>query len=133
MLGPLQKKSAVIVGAGRLGCALLEYDGFDIYGLEITAAFDINVGEAKTTESGKKLLPIENLEEYCKANGVLIGIITVPAEEAQEVCDRLVKCGVKGVWNFAPKVLSVPRGITLRQENLALSLAHLSIKLDSNK
>lgn len=132
VLGPKKRKSAVIVGAGRLGKALLEYEGFELYGIEIPAAFDIAQKEAKVTESGKKILPLDNLAEFCNANGVHIGIITVPASEAQSVCDKLVQAGISAVWNFAPRVLELPEGVALRQENLALSLAHLNMKTEAD-
>ena len=70
-------------------------------------------------------MPIKDISEYCIENNVKIGIITVGQGSAQTVCDTLVACGIKAIWNFAPCALSVPAGVVLKQENLALSLAHL--------
>lgn len=123
--------NAVIIGAGKLGHALLEYNGFSNYGLNVSAAFDCDEGKVGSTEAGKKVIHISNLEDYCEKEGVKIGIITVPAHAAQEICDRLVACRVSAIWNFAPCTLEVPESIVLQQENLALSLAHLKLQMDN--
>ncbi|MBR4799719.1 MAG: redox-sensing transcriptional repressor Rex, partial [Clostridia bacterium] len=120
-LGPGSHESAVIVGCGRLGSALLAFEGFAPYGVEVVAAFDEKFGSASEDEQGKKLLPMSELAGFIAKNGIKIGIITVPAKSAQQVCNELVACGVNAIWNFAPKVLAVPEEVTLRQENLALS------------
>ena len=60
-----------------------------------------------------------------------MGIITVPAAHAQEVCNRLIKCGIKAVWNFAPVHLDVPDNILVQNENMATSLAMLSMHLQA--
>ena len=130
VLGQNSVCKAVIIGAGKLGSALLEYNGFSNYGLEIAAAFDLNEAVCGDKESGKSIIILDRLEEYCKAEGIKIGVITVPSSAAQEICDRLVSSGVTAIWNFAPCQLTVPEGITLQQENLALSLAHLKLQMD---
>ena len=109
----------VIVGAGKLGRALLDYSGFGEYGLDVAAAF----------QSGKPILPMSELSRFCREHDVGIGIITVPAAAAQKVCDELVKCRVRGIWCFAPTVLSLPAGISVQYENMALSLAYLNKKI----
>ena len=122
---------AILVGAGKLGQALLGYSGFEAYGLNILAAFDIKPMAEKTDE-GKPILPIEQVESFCRSNKVLMGIITVPAEHAQKVCDLLIKCGIKAVWNFAPVHLDVPAHILVQNENMATSLAVLSMHLQAH-
>jgi nicotinate-nucleotide adenylyltransferase len=72
---------------------------------------------------------IEELKKICSDYKVKIGIITVPAEAAQKMCDMLVDCGVKAIWNFAPCKLELPEGVLLQQENLELSLAYLNEQL----
>ena len=126
-LGVSGVTKAVIIGAGKLGRALLGYDGFWEYGLEITAAFDREVDNAKKDESGKKIYPVADFPKYCKAHGISIAVICVEVEEAQSVCDLMVKSGITAIWNFAPCTLNVPYGITVRREDLALSLAHLKL------
>lgn len=130
VLGQKSVSEAVIVGAGRLGNALLGYNGFGNYGLKIAAAFDISCKDLYVTENGTNIYPLNELEAYCKSENVKIGIITVPKEAAQDICDRLVGCGVTAIWNFAPCNLNVPDDIILQHENLALSLAHLKLQMD---
>ncbi len=131
VLGQNSVCKAVIVGAGKLGNALLDYKGFSNYGLEISAAFDIEADIIGAKESGKDILPLEKLEEHCKTQGIKIGIITVPESAAQDICDILTSCGIEAIWNFAPCQLNVPENVTLQQENLALSLAHLKLQMDN--
>ena len=119
--------TAIIAGAGKLGQALLDYVGFEKSGLHILAGFDIRA--MKKTESGKPIYPISRLPEFCEIHAVAIGIITVPAEHAQEVCDQLVACGIKGIWNFSPVHLYVPEDVEIQNENLAVSLTALRMQL----
>ena len=129
-LGYDNTTDAVMIGAGKLGQALLDYKGFEAYGLNILAAFDIRP-MAEYTESGKPILPMDELESFCRKNKVLMGIITVPGKHAQAVCDRLIQCGIKAVWNFAPTHLDVPANILVQNENMATSLAVLSMHLQA--
>ena len=127
-LGNKRPTNAVIVGAGKLGKALLEFDDFSHYGVCVAAAFDQNAQELAQISS-KKILPMEDLKEYCLEHQVLIGIITVHEDAAQDVCDQLVESGIKAIWNFAPCRLRVPEGVLVKQEVLAVSLAYLNNQL----
>ena len=129
-LGYDNTTDAVLIGAGKLGQALLGYNGFDAYGLNILAAFDAKPS-AEATGDGKPIYPMDQLENFCRANKVLMGIITVPTKYAQEVCDQLIACGIKAVWNFAPTHLEVPEHILVQNENMATSLAVLSMHLQA--
>ena len=129
-LGYDNTTDAILIGAGKLGQALLGYGGFDAYGLNILAAFDIDPATEKT-EEGKPIYPMEELESFCRNNNVLMGIITVPGKHAQQVCDSLIRCGIKAVWNFAPVHLDVPSNILVQNENMATSLAVLSMHLQA--
>ena len=129
-LGYDNTTDAILVGAGKLGQALLGYNGFGAYGLNILAGFDMNPTADKTDE-GKPILPMEELENYCRINKVLMGIITVPAEQAQQVCDKMIACGIKAIWTFAPVHLDVPPNILVQNENMATSLALLSMHLQA--
>ena len=122
-LGYERLTNAVLVGAGKLGRALLDYDGFEDCGVKIVAGFDCN--ETVLTKGTKDILPIRDIEVYCREHDVKLGIITVGGGSAQDVCDKLVGSGIKAIWNFAPVTLKVPNGVLLKQENLALSLAYL--------
>ena len=126
-LGSERLTNAVLVGAGKLGRALLDYDGFENFGVKIIAGFDCN--ETVLTNGAKAILPIREIGAYCKEHNVKLGIITVGQGSAQEVCDKLVESGIEAIWNFAPVTLKVPNGVLLKQENLALSLAYLNNKI----
>ena len=129
-LGYDNTTDAVLIGAGKLGQALLGYDGFESYGLNILAAFD-KQPVAASTETGKPIYPISHLESFCRSHKVLMGIITVPREHAQQVCDQLIACGIKAIWNFSPVHLEVPENILVQTENMATSLAVLSMHLQA--
>lgn len=134
-LGYDNTNDAVLVGAGSLGRALLSYRGFEAYGLSIIAAFDVDPNLTGGEISGKQVLSMNKLSSVCNANNIHIGIITVPASQAQGVCDALVASGILAIWNFAPMHLNTPEGILVQNENMAASLAvlskHLSERLDS--
>jgi redox-sensing transcriptional repressor len=131
-LGYENTTNAVLIGAGKLGRALLDYDGFEEFGIRILVGFDCNE-KAFQIGKGKSVLSIKDLESYCATHNVKIGIITVGQGSAQEVCDALVACGIRAIWNFAPCALTVPEDVILKQENLALSLAHLNSQFKIKK
>lgn len=130
-LGYDNTTDAVLIGAGKLGQALCGYSGFEAYGLNILAAFDA-MPVAENTDEGTPIYPMDQLQSFCKSNKVLMGIITVPAKHAQQVCDQLIECGIKAVWNFAPTHLDVPGNILVQNENMATSLAVLSMHLQAH-
>ena len=131
-LGGCSMTSAVLVGAGKLGRALLEFNGFEDYGIRIIAAFDSNEQILRHSKNAKEILPIHELSQFCETNHIQLGIITVGQGSAQWVCDRMIACGIRAIWNFAPCRLDVPEGVLLKQENLALSLAHLNNQLQKD-
>ena len=124
-LGYGNTNDAVLIGAGKLGRALLGYSGFSEYGLNIVAAFDENDAIIGTSKNGKPIMHLSRLGEICRREQIKIGIITVPAEQAQGVCDLLISNGILAIWNFAPKHLNVPDHILVQNENMAASLALL--------
>lgn len=131
-LGYDNTTDAVLIGAGKLGQALLDYTGFAEYGVRILAAFDI-CPVADCTSGGKPILPMDQLKSFCDGHKVRMGIITVPAPHAQGVCDQLIACGIRAVWNFAPTHLDVPANILVQNENMATSLAVLSMHLQAQR
>lgn len=128
-LGCKKLTPAILVGAGKLGRALLDYNGFEEYGIQITAAFDCNEQVLRMNKTSKEILPISSLKKYCTENGIRIGIITVGSGSAQDVCDQMLEAGITAIWNFAPCQLKVPDNVLVKQENLALSLAHLNSQI----
>lgn len=127
-LGYDNTTDAVLIGAGKLGQALLDYTGFAEFGVNIVAAFDV-APVADHTDSGKAIYTMDKLEGFCKANKIRMGIITVPTAHAQEVCDLLIDAGIKAIWSFASVRLDVPSNILVQYENMATSLAVLSMHL----
>jgi redox-sensing transcriptional repressor len=134
-LGLKNVDEAVLVGAGHLGKALISYKGFEQFGLRIIAAFDSNDALAGTEYNGVMIFPMYKLIDLAHRLSVRIGIITVPAAAAQDVCDMLVKAGCLAIWNFAPVRLNVPEEIMVHNENMAASLVllsrHLKKRFDS--
>lgn len=117
---------AVMVGAGKLGKALFDYRGFDEFGIKIISIFDNN---EELIRQDDRILSMSQFEEQCSKYGVKIGIIAVNKESAQSVCDLMIKNNIKAIWNFAPCQLRVPEDVVFKQENLALSLAHLKNRI----
>ena len=129
-LGYDNTTDAILIGVGKLGQALMCYKGFDEYGLNILAGFDRHP-ETKHIDNGKPVYRLDQLESFCRSNKVLTGIITVPQEAAQTVCDMLIKCGIKAICSFAPGHLEVPEGVMVHNDNMATSLAVLSVHLQA--
>ena len=128
-LGYNKVDEAILVGVGSLGRLILTNKEFSSMGLDITVGFDKDPDLAGLQIGSKYILPMEKMESYIKRTGVKIGIITVPADKAQDVCDKMVKCGILAIWNFAFALLNVPQGILVKNENLPSSLALLSQQL----
>ena len=136
-LGYNKVDEAILVGVGSLGRLILTNKEFSSMGLDITVGFDKDPNLVGLQIGSKYILPMEKMESYIKRTGVKIGIITVPADQAQSVCDQMVECGILAIWNFAFTLLNVPQGILVKNENLPSSLAVLSQqlanKLNNNK
>ncbi len=118
--------TAVLVGVGNMGSAILSYRGFEDYGIDIVAAFDRDSAVIGTNVADKKIRDVAELPEVCHQAHVLIGILAVPAHEAQQVCDEMLAAGIRAIWNFAPTELQVPAGILVKNENIADSLLTFS-------
>ena len=126
LLGYRNTNDAVLVGAGVFGSALLQYKDLSKYGMQIVAGFDIKEALVGKPLHGKPVFHASKITELCRRMKIHIGIITVPAEQAQAVCDLLISGGILAIWNFAPVHLSVPDDILVQNENPAVSLALLS-------
>ena len=125
-LGLTHDWPVVIVGAGNLGHALANYGGFDERGFPVAAIVDIDEAKVGTKVGAAKVRHLDDLPDIVGALSNVIGIIATPATGAQEVADRLVAAGVTSILNFAPAVLTVPRGVSLRKVDLAVELQILS-------
>ena len=125
-LGLTQHYTVVIVGVGNLGHALANYAGFATRGFQIAALIDADHRRVGETVNGLDIHHLDELETLVKEHEVSIGVIATPATSAQEVCDRLVACGVTSVLNFAPIVLSVPDSVDVRKVDLSIELQILA-------
>ena len=121
--------AVAIVGAGNLGAALGDYDGFGSWGFEVVAMFDVAASKVGEDISGHQVLPLEDLESIVRTREVSIGIIAVPAGAAQDVADRLVAAGLRSILNFAPTVLQVDPGVEVRRVDLSTELQILTFHL----
>lgn len=126
LLGTTSLQPVILVGVGNLGMALLSYRGFEREGFEIVAAFDINPRRQRGAKTKQPVLVMEELPGFVARHGVKMAILTVPAEAAQEVANKLVECGITGILNFAPLVLQVPEEVMVNTVNLAIELENLS-------
>ena len=115
-----------LVGLGNLGQALAGYPGFAGRGFVISALFDADPDRVGREVAGLPVLDIADAATVCRASGVTIGVIAVPASAAQEVADILVAAGVRSILNFAPGVLTVPAGVEVRHVDLSLELQILA-------
>jgi redox-sensing transcriptional repressor len=129
VMGIEKKSNMVLVGVGNLGQALISATDFKRRGFNLCTAFDINPRLVGMTINGIKVRDIANLEQYIKDNDINIGIIAVPEETAQDVADKLVLAGVKGIWNFAPVDLKVSKEVSVENEHLTEGLLRLSFKI----
>jgi redox-sensing transcriptional repressor len=116
----------VIVGAGNLGHALAGYGGFNDRGFPVAGIVDIDDDKVDTVVAGTRVRPLDELPQIVAARNLSIGVIATPPSAAQDAADRLVKAGVTSILNFAPVVLSVPAGITVRKVDLSVELQILS-------
>jgi len=130
-LGDNKTNSAVIIGVGSLGSALMSYEGFNEYNLNIICGFDVDNKKIGKEISGKKIYDVKLLEKLAKENNVKIGIITTPQKCAQQVAENLVKCGIKAIWNFTSSHINVSKDIIIKNEDLATSLVTISKQLES--
>jgi AT-rich DNA-binding protein len=126
-LGRTSLQPVVLVGAGNLGSALLQYgDGFAREGFEIAAAFDMNPRKRKAAAGEVTVYPMSRMAKFIEEHHIRIAILCVPGTVAQEVCNALVEAGIQAILNFAPIVLQVPSKVMVNNVNLAIELENLS-------
>lgn len=119
---------ACLVGAGSLGSALLGFQEFAEYGMQITDVFDANPAKIGTSLRGYTVHSMDEMESRVRENMPELAIICVSADSAQEVVDRLIACGVQAFWNFANICLQVPQNVVVQREVIAGGYALLSMK-----
>jgi redox-sensing transcriptional repressor len=129
ILGLERGYRVVLVGAGRMGGALVQYQGFKQRGFHITAIYDHDARKIGSRWNGLVVRDVKHLETDLKKDPSDIAIVATPAESAQQVVDRLVRSGVKAILNFAPVPLNVPADVAVKTVNMALELETLSYSL----
>lgn len=120
---------AFLVGAGSLGNAIMGYRNFSSYGFNIIAAFDNDSSKIGSIMNNIEILPIEKLSDMIKRMHINIGVITTPAETAQQIANLMITGGIIAIWNFAPVHLKVPEDIIIENAQLSQSLGVLTHKL----
>lgn len=128
-LGFNRKHEAFLVGAGFLGSALIQYQGFKASGMRIVAAFDIDKKKAGTEIAGVPVFQLEKFRDLAERLHISMGIITTPAGAAQNIADLMVGWGIKAIWNFAPVSLRVPEHVYVQDTHIYSNLAVLINKL----
>ena len=129
ILGLGRRYRVAMIGAGKIGSALVQYRGFTQRGFDIVAIFDNDPAKIGTQWNGLTVLPIDRLEHELKAQQVDMAVLVTPGEAAQSVAERVVGQGVKAILNFAPIQLNVPDDVVVKTVNLALELETLSYAL----
>lgn len=129
ILGLHRNWNIAIAGVGHLGWALANYRNFLSLGFNLTAIFDIDPAKIGLRISGVEVRHMSEIEQVVREKNVHIGVITVPADSAQAVADKMVAAGVRGIWNFAPVKLHVPDSIRLVSEDLSVGLSSISYYL----
>lgn len=130
-LGFRSSHKAVLFGVGSLGAALLADSGLEQYGLKILAGFDIKDDIVNTKINN---IPVYHADEFIERNRKTIkaeiGVLTVPADIAQQTADYLIEGGVRGIWNFTPFRIRVPEDVVLQNTSI---YAHLAVMFNRLK
>jgi redox-sensing transcriptional repressor len=129
ILGLDRQWRMALVGVGRLGRAIVQYEGFAPQGFRIVHAFDADPRIVGQEVNGLTVRDVSELEEVLAREPVEIGIVAVPAVVAQEVIDRLVRAGVRAILNYAPIAARVPRGVQIRRVDPVLALQSMTYYL----
>lgn len=121
-LGAQERWKAVIVGAGRLGTAIACHREFESMGLTVTGVFDHDPAKVGQMAGANRVSPLTMLETHIQTECVRLAILTIPADSAQALAERLVQAGIRAIWNFSPSRLDVPSDVMVRHEQLVVGL-----------
>lgn len=131
ILGLDRTYNFVIVGAGNLGRALGNYMNFERRGFLFRGIFDNNPDLIGQEVRGIKVMPMEQMDQFVRENDIQIAVLAIPKTSAVDVADRLVRNGVRAIWNFAHVDLNMPEGVQVENVHLSDSLMKLSYNLSS--
>lgn len=129
IIGIDKKIKVILIGVGRLGSALIKYRGFLTLNMEIIGAFDNDPKKIGKEINGIKIMNLNELKNFVKKENVKVCILTVPANNAQQVALIAVESGIKGILNFAPVKLKLPKNIFINNVDMASELGYLIFKL----
>lgn len=129
ILGIDRTWNVALIGVGNIGSALVSYKEFLRQGFEIKRLFDNDQRKIGSNHKGITVMGMDDLERQLEGNNIEVVILAVPASSAQAIADRVTKCGVKAILNFAPIKLEVPEDVSIRTENMAMELEYLSFSL----
>jgi redox-sensing transcriptional repressor len=130
ILGTDKTWPVLLVGAGNLGRALMSYRGFDAKGFQLVAVFDNDPAKVGKKLASFMIQPLDELGSTIRAKAIRLAMIAVPADVAQDVAEKLIESGVRGLLNFAPVSLTVPQEVALNAVDLAVSLEQLSFQVN---
>jgi redox-sensing transcriptional repressor len=126
ILGLDRRYRVVVIGAGKIGSALVQYGGFRDRGFDLVAIYDNDPRKIGRQWNGLTVRNVAQLEKDLQQDHADIAAVVTPAEVAQQVADRLVECGINAILNFAPAQLQVPESVAVKTVNLVLELEALS-------
>lgn len=133
ILGLEKSYEVVIVGAGNIGRAVANYDGFAREGFFVRALFDIAPDLIGGEVRGLPILSVSALPEWAEAHRADIAVLAVPAQEAQKTADLIVSCGIRAIWNFAPVDLRLPEDVMSNHVHLSDSLHILTYRMNEEQ
>jgi len=125
-----QTQGMVLAGAGHLGQALANYQGFERFGLMLRGICDVNPKLGGLKIRGIEIQDMDQLVNYIREESIQIGVICTPHQAAQVVCDQMAAAGVRAIWNFSPENVVVPDGVVVQNENLSVGIMNLSYRLN---
>jgi len=133
ILGVMEERNVILVGAGPIIQALLRHPGFAKQGYHFEAVFDLDERNVGTTMvNGMKVQPIDKLKKMVEERNVELAVIAVPSEQGQEVCNILVDAGIKGILSFSPNRIKVPKNVSIQYVDFTILLDSLTYNI-SNK
>lgn len=133
ILGIDKHQNIIVIGAGNLGSAIVNYVNFNKRGFVFKALFDSNPAVVGSIIRGAEVLPMDSLEGYLADNDIQMAAICIPKDQAKDVAERLVKCNIKAIWNFAHTDLNVPDDVVVENVHLSESLMRLSYKANAKQ
>ena len=133
ILGLDRSHNFIIIGAGNLGQAIANYTNFERRGFVIRGMFDINPKLIGLVIRGIEIRSVDDLETFIRENNIQIAALTIPKTKAPEIADRLIKAGIKAIWNFAHTDLNLPKDVIVESVHLSDSLMKLSYNVSRHR